>query len=468
MEYVDRFNLSFFIVTILVNILCLVVLFFYQRRKHRVIKIVFFNLLLLHVLSATNIVTSVLLSAESDKIVAGSKDLTAFLLLVYCLNLTILALQCIVKATKAIRNVIENRLLNITVVAVLLCWIIPIVLTLPLLLMQVEKNNDSKQLQTYFQAVLLITLLILVLNLIGNVYIAYRTWIRIDLDNLIHFAVNRKNVTMTILTTIIFAVSSLPYISYHLGLEIPSILLYTLLWLEKILVPICFMTIYAAKHLFFVLKSRFQTHGCHQGHSQMKGDKNITVINSFTRVQPVVSVDRDESPDSISDLPDSRKELTQGYKMRKISTQSIDEMSDLPQDIVSFKKRKLSEQSQDSIDTSIRDLPQDKPNYRIRRISADVSSQAFTKNETWKFTTSQDNFAYQMRKSSFSSNGSRHSVDDTTISTDVVASQLEDIHNNNYSRNTLTLQNQIELAQITTLVVDPDCINLEETDCSFV
>ena len=307
MESKERFNLSFFIITVLVNILCLVVLFFYQRRKHRVIKIVLFNLLLLHILSATNILTSILLSAEYDKIVAGSKDLTAFLLLVYCLNLTILALQCIVKATKTIRNAIEKRLLNITVVTVLLCWIIPIFLTLPLLLMQVEKNSNLKQLQTYFQAVLLITLLILVLNLICNVYVAYRTWIRIDLDNLIHFAVNRKNVTMTILTTIIFTVSSLPYISYHLGLEIPSTVLYTLLWLDKLLVPICFIAIYAAKHFYYVLKSRFQAHGL-QGHSQMKGDKNITVINSFTRVQPVISGDRDESPDSVSDLPESRRE----------------------------------------------------------------------------------------------------------------------------------------------------------------
>jgi len=303
-------NLPLCLATIAVNVVSSVVLFFYQRRRYRNIKIVLFNLFVIHILSALNQLTAYIISdAESRRIMAGTKDITAFLLLVYCLNLDILGFQCTVNATKILRNVLEKRMQNVTIVSVLCCWLIPVLVTLPLIFLQIEENNNPKQLLMYFQGVLLVTLVNLVLVLVCNVYVAFRTWVKVDPNNIISFNINQKNVVMTIATTVFYAVSVLLFITFHLGgdIDVSSGLVRFTMWIDKILVPLVFLLTYAAKHFYLVLKRAVKQQRHQQAFRQMSGDNNVTVINSFTHVQPALSKNDEmsenpSSPDSLKDF----------------------------------------------------------------------------------------------------------------------------------------------------------------------
>ena len=311
MEKWDSYNVACFVVTILVNILSFVVLFFYQRRKHRNIKIILFNLFLIHILFAVNQITSVFFNnSKSSKIIAGSRDVAAFLLLVYSLNLDILALQCMVNATRTLKDALEKKMQNLTIIGVLGCWFIPVIIALPLILLQVKDGGPiSDELETYFQIILLVALVNLILVLVSNVYIAFRTWIKIDPNNIINFTVNRKNVTMTTITTVLYAISRVPYIAFHLGMRLPASAVNATLWFDKIGVPVSFFVIYCAKDLYQTLERLIRNTRQREFFRRMADDNNnnITVINSFTHVQPVV-------------LPPDESESQPGYVLSTSSS----------------------------------------------------------------------------------------------------------------------------------------------------
>ena len=315
MKVWDRYTVVCVVCTVMVNILSLGVLLFYQRRKYRNIKIVLFNLFLIHILFSVNQITAVSfnrnIAAESinsnstGETIAGSTDVAAFLILVYSLNLDILALQCAVNATRSLKEALDTRKLqNLSVVSVLVCWLVPIIIALPLILLQVNKNGtpdseENSQLRIYLQAVLLIALFNLTLALAVNVYVAFRTWIKVNPKNIIDFTVNRKNVAMTILTAILYSVSSVPYISAHLaggdrmGRFLVNVgIVNTTFWIDKLGVPIAFFVIYHAKNLCQVLYrlirgNKRQRQVLREKISKHNNNNNIRAINSFTHVQHV-------------------------------------------------------------------------------------------------------------------------------------------------------------------------------------
>ena len=298
MDNCDRYNVACFIFTILINITSFIVLFLHQRRKYRNIKIIIFNLFLIHILFAVNQITPIFISTNKKTsnntiIIAGSRDVAAFLLLVYSLNLDILALQCVVNATRTLKDALDDKKMqNLTIICVLACWFVPLIIALPLILLQVQNGgSSSNELETYLQIILLIALVNLNLVLVSDIYIAFRTWIKVDPNNIINFTVNRKNVVMTMVTTIIYTVSGLPYMAYHLGASLPASVVNITIWFDILGVPMLFLFIYCAKDFYYNLERIVRNMRQREIFRQMtSGDNNnnITVINSFTHVQPVV------------------------------------------------------------------------------------------------------------------------------------------------------------------------------------
>ena len=347
MDKWNSYNLACFIITIFINLTSFVVLFLYQRRKHRNIKIIIFNLFLIHILFAVNQITSIFVSNNKTKsstiIIAGSRDVAAFLLLVYSFNLDILAIQCVVNATRTLKDALDKKKMqNLTIILVLACWFVPVIVALPLIVLQVQNGGSSNdKLETYLQIILLIALVNLNLVLVSDIYIAFRTWIKVDANNIINFTVNRKNVVMTTLTTILYAVSALPYMAFHLGASLPASAVNVTIWLDKLGVPIIFLLIYSAKDIYHYLERIFRNMRQREIFRQMssgENNNNITVINSFTHVQPVIlapddtesqqGYDENISPERSVNLHPDRRRPPPEYVLPTLSSNNYTEFEE--------------------------------------------------------------------------------------------------------------------------------------------
>lgn len=300
MAHESTFFLAFFLVTVLVNLSAIIVLFFYRRLKHRNLKIVIFSLLVTHVLFAINQVTRAFVSPNTNSPV--SDHISGFTCLMSCIQMTILCLQCLVNATSVLRERFGKRIYSFTVVCVFSSWLVGLILVLPLICIEASQSHTSEQLDRYFQGIMVLILIDIILFLCLEVYVAYRTWINVDITNIINFSVNRRSVTMAITSSIIVVVSWLPFIASSLKLSVNKSMMEWFLWLDKISVPILFMSIYTVKHFSGVVKrtliNRQQTF---RQISSSRGETQggVTVINSFTHVQPVTNLMSSEVVDAV-------------------------------------------------------------------------------------------------------------------------------------------------------------------------
>lgn len=283
------FFISFFSATILVNLCAIIVLFFYQRRKHRNVKITLFSLLIIHVLFSINQLTRAFVSRTNDS--AISNHLTGFTCLMSCIQITIMTVQCLLNAVALLRDKFGKQMYNFTVVSVFVSWLACIVILLPLICIEASQSHTSEQLDRYFQGIMVSLLADILLFLSLQVYVAYRTWINVDITNIINFSTNRRNVTMTILSGVFVVVSILPFITSSLKMSVNKMLVDWLLWLDKLLIPLLFVLIYAAKHFLGVLKrTLINRHETFRHINSAREEQGVTVINSFTHVQPVTNL----------------------------------------------------------------------------------------------------------------------------------------------------------------------------------